>query len=363
MNIGFRVDASNRIGSGHWSRCFSIASQIKKKNNIFFLSRNLPGNRLNQIKNSFSLVKLKKIKKYKFDQNCHESNNNLGLPEEIDFLETLNAIIKYKIEVLVIDHYSINETYKKLIKNFLKYLIVIDDFTHKKHYADLSINNNFLSENDKKKIKTLNPKCKFLLGSNYPSVNLNFHNLKRKVKERKKIKKILVFFGSIDPTGETFKALSVLKKFPNIKTIMVTSKSNPRFKMIQKIIKKEKNLRLLADIKNLNFGHLILKSDLAIGSCGVNIIERLYLGLPSLVITTAKNQIIGAKNLKKRKLVRYLGKNINVSRSDIRSSLEKLLYNEKKFKKFSRRCFLSMKNQIIFNLSKEINLNLKKIKN
>ena len=69
----------------------------------------------------------------------------------------------------------------------------------------------------KKKIKTLNPKCKFLLGSNYPSVNLNFHNLKRKVKERKKIKKILVFFGSIDPTGETFKALSVLKKIPNIK--------------------------------------------------------------------------------------------------------------------------------------------------
>ena len=35
MNIGFIVDASSKIGLGHWSRCINIAKILNKKV-IFF---------------------------------------------------------------------------------------------------------------------------------------------------------------------------------------------------------------------------------------------------------------------------------------------------------------------------------------
>ena len=45
MNIFFRTDSSLSIGTGHLSRCINLADELKKmNNNIFFISRNLPGN-------------------------------------------------------------------------------------------------------------------------------------------------------------------------------------------------------------------------------------------------------------------------------------------------------------------------------
>ena len=56
--IGFLLDTSNKVGSGHFWRCLNLASQIKKKINkaeIYFISNN---------KNIF-LLKILKKKKYK----------------------------------------------------------------------------------------------------------------------------------------------------------------------------------------------------------------------------------------------------------------------------------------------------------
>jgi spore coat polysaccharide biosynthesis predicted glycosyltransferase SpsG len=49
---------------------------------------------------------------------------------------------------------------------------------------------------------------------------------------------------------------------------------------------------------------LMRNSDLAIGAGGVNMIERLYLGLPSLIIRVASNQKNGTEYLIKKNYVR-----------------------------------------------------------
>jgi len=365
VNIGFRVDSSTRIGSGHWYRCIFIAEKLKRKNKIFFISRNLPGNMFNQIKNKFSLIKLKKVKNYKFSRSAHDFLNNLGLLEKKDYLETLSYIKKYKIDVLIIDHYSINQTYKKLIKRSLKYLIVIDDFVDKKHFADLYINNNFLSIKEKKKIKILNPKSRLALGPDYLLLNRKFNILKKRANLRKKLKKILVFFGSIDPSCETVKVIEALKKIPNIEVIIITTKLNPRIKNLKQITNKEEKFKIFIDINNYKFGLLMLSSDIAIGSCGVNLLERLYLGLPSLIISTAKNQIVGSLNLEKKKLIKYLGNHNNVSQDDIYGQIVYFLNNPNKFKEFSKKCYRSIKEKNIYKLIDlmkfDLEKNLKKI--
>ena len=49
--------------------------------------------------------------------------------------------------------------------------------------------------------------------------------------------------------------------------------------------------------------NLIANNDLAIGAGGVNLYERIYLGLPSIVIDVDNNQLINIKNSKKKILL------------------------------------------------------------
>tara|TARA_B100001029_G_C14902925_1_gene361969 strand:- start:94 stop:258 length:165 start_codon:yes stop_codon:yes gene_type:complete len=50
VNIVFRVDASNKVGSGHFFRCFEIASKFNNKNKIFFISEKINQNLVSMLK-------------------------------------------------------------------------------------------------------------------------------------------------------------------------------------------------------------------------------------------------------------------------------------------------------------------------
>ena len=331
IHIGFRVDATNSIGGGHFWRCYNLALSLKKKNKkIFFLSRNL--------NKSF----LKKIKKEKF----YYLNLKKKIPtsmhiKEYDFLKTEFFIKKFKINVLFIDNYSIGNFFKKNIKRYLNYLIVIDDHINRSHNADLYINNNFLTCSNKKKIKKLNPKSKLFLGLKYFILNKNFYKYKSKARLRNKIKKIFVFFGSGDHSGETIKFIKAIKAFSELKIFILIGKLNKKFNKIKLLAKKNKNVRLFSDIHNKKIIPLILKSDLGFGSGGVNLIERLFLGLPSVVVSTANNQMISVKNLSKIGLIKYLGDKKKINVKKIREAIKELIVQDNLFKNFSNKVYYS----------------------
>ena len=67
MNIGFRVDSSTSMGSGHVMRCLVLAQQLRSLGaKIFFISRKLPGNLINKQRKKFkNIIILPKPKKYK----------------------------------------------------------------------------------------------------------------------------------------------------------------------------------------------------------------------------------------------------------------------------------------------------------
>ena len=106
MNIGFRVDSSNKIGTGHVHRCLTLAESFKIKGfNNFFISRNDNGN-INY-----------KIRKSKFHV-CKLGKKNIT--KLMDAKKTCEFIKKFKIQYLIVDNYSINFNWEMIVSKYCK---------------------------------------------------------------------------------------------------------------------------------------------------------------------------------------------------------------------------------------------------
>ena len=303
--IGFLFEANYNIGGGHFWRCLNLAKILKKRNRIFyFISKNLNKSFIHNLrKEKINYVNINSLKK----NSCIK-----------DILK------KEKIEVLIADYYHLDAKKKREIKKMVKTFIVIDDFTHKKHNCHAYINNNFMNKNTKFKIKKLNPDTKLLLGIDYfiRSKKFLFH---QKKKINNKIKKVFVFFGSSDTSNETIKFIKAVKIFNKIKFYILIGKINKNYKKIKKLTNNKKNIKIFHNLTNLETLKLMKNKDFSFGAGGINLFERLFLGLPSAVICTADNQKPGLTELKNRNIIYFLGYKNKVTNLSIVNCLKNLI--------------------------------------
>lgn len=124
-----RAESGVEIGDGHIMRCLSLSSQLSSYiGSVTLVSQNTRSYSAKQWRKSFRLVKWK-----------HE----IGSLQ--DALELRHFAIENKIKILILDHYSISETYVKVFKNVCK-IILFDDLAQRNVSADLIINSNLGAE-------------------------------------------------------------------------------------------------------------------------------------------------------------------------------------------------------------------------
>ncbi len=305
-NIIFRCDSSIKIGTGHIFRTINIAKELKKyQSNIYFLCKNHLGN-INYILNKdFKLIELpfknsESNAKTIDDKNLYQSW--LEDSQEQDAADFIKGIKKLKIKNIswiIIDHYSLNEKWIKIVKEELKLIhnklpkfIFIDDILRTNLGSEIIINYSNTYEILKEKYDLQkNHEKTFLLGPNFSILEKNYPSLQKFARIRKHIKNILIFFGGIDQDNFTSIAIEVLKDevFSNISVDIVIGKNCPNKENIKKIIRNRQKSNLHIEIPSLN--KLVFNADLAIGGCGTHSWERVTLGLPSIVIPIAENQL------------------------------------------------------------------------
>ena len=170
MRVVFRTDASLEISSGHVMRCLSLARKMKKDASfdIQFVCRNFEGN-LNDLISKSGLKVIELLNPYQknvhenklFDKNEEEIQNNnlLGITQEQDANETINAIGGKNVDWLIIDHYSLDDTWKLQLKPYAKNIFEIDDLFRQIKYSDVVLNQapiEVSQKHYKKKIKNQN---------------------------------------------------------------------------------------------------------------------------------------------------------------------------------------------------------------
>ena len=297
-----------------------------------------------KIKNFFFISSKLNAKYLKFldkENFIYIQNNDLK-----NIIKLKSIIYKNKIHILVNDYYELSYENKKKISGYVKKFIIVDDHINRKHFCDILINANFLDKKSINIIKKNNPNSILLLGPKYFIMS----NALKKIKSRKLkiINKIFIFFGSSDPSNLTLRILKWLTNFGKIKLNVVIGNMNRNYKKILKFAKYKNNIKLFYNLKNDEMIYLMKKNDLSIGAGGVNLMERLFLGIPSIVITNANNQDKAAKILSKKKIIYFLGKDKFISKSKISICLSKIIndlkiYNSIYFK--TTKNFTSIKNE------------------
>ncbi|MCP1143747.1 UDP-2,4-diacetamido-2,4,6-trideoxy-beta-L-altropyranose hydrolase [Lysinibacillus endophyticus] len=332
--IFIRVDASVEIGTGHVMRCLTYAHEQKKNGSVVvFICRKAQGDCIELIEqNGFEVHELPSVNTSLWQ---YTKENWI-----IDANQTIKILEQFEVKRVVIDHYSIDEKWEKMITPFTNEIMVIDDLANRKHYCDILLDQNFYLDMNTRYDGLVSSDTKLLLGPKYALLREEFKNARQKIKPFSgQVERVFIFFGGSDPTNETEKVLRAIKSLIEIyqlKVDVVVGNSNSKKKVIKELCKSIHGVMFHCQVNNM--AELMARADLAIGAGGAATWERAYLLLPSIVITVADNQIEIAEGLHKKNIIFYLGTSFKVTELMIRNSMQQFLSNQSLVTKISDNC-------------------------
>lgn len=322
MNIVFRVDSSNLIGSGHLMRCLTLATQQRKLgNDIVFICRDLDGNLSDLVNEKGFKVEL--LPKVKHNDNLDGYAQWLTVTQEQDAFETINILKRYKhIDRAVVDSYAIDETWEKMIRPYTDEIFVIDDLANRRHDCDVLLDQNYYLDKEHRYDGLVPESCKLLLGPEHALLREEFYAAKKHLRQRDGIiHNILVFYGGSDLTDETTKAIYALIELnlPGVTADIIVGSSNQQKEQIRELCKRHDFLHYHEQVSNM--AEFMNSADLMLGAGGTTTWERCFLGVPSVVTAVADNQRKISEDCAEAGLIYYIGYCSNITESDISKAI------------------------------------------
>lgn len=285
--VVFRTDASNRIGGGHLVRCLSLAEEFASHGWSVTL-----------------LTRRETLELFPFVSNV--GFLHLQLLDEPDFYPGKNP----PADLLIVDHYDLDVRYESSARDFVQKILVIDDLANRRHDCDFLIDQS--AGRCREDYEALVPlDAKIFVGPKYgllrPQFRIRRKHALKKIAEINRVKKILINFGAADGkrmTSFTLRAIAQtgLKAHLDI--------------VVRAGVERSQNLDELCRRTNCSYtfhsdvtdmASLMLKADMAVGAGGTSSLERCCMGLPTVVIGTAENQLVQSKALQALGAQSYLG--------------------------------------------------------
>ena len=341
--IIFRVDASLEIGTGHVTRCLTLAEALRESEcECHFICREHPGNLIDLIsERGFAVHSLSGVDMAQSLMHEHEPLIHagwLGADWRLDAAQTREAIKDITADWLVIDHYAIDERWERELRPTCRRLMVIDDLADRTHDCDLLLDQNLVDGWPDRYCDKVPDNCALLLGPEYALLQPLYAELHEQIPQREgPIRRILVYFGGADIdnlTGMVISAFASLKT-KDVAMDVVINPTAPHAASLRELTTTDSRIRLHERLPSL--APLMVKADFAIGAGGATSWERCCLGLPSAVVTLAENQIPIAAELHKQRLVQCLGHKDEVDERVMVEFLKNLIENGLK-SGWSERC-------------------------
>jgi UDP-2,4-diacetamido-2,4,6-trideoxy-beta-L-altropyranose hydrolase len=308
-----RADASPEIGTGHVMRCLSLAQAWKDAGGcaIFAMAGEMPEIEHRLMGDGFTV---------------HHIIAEPGSEKDAALTADL-AILLYACFV-VVDGYQFGFGYQMRLKKAGQHLLFIDDYGHAEFYsADLVLNQNIYAREELYKDRYF--KTDLLLGTPFVLLRREFLSWRNRIRKNPdKAGKILVTMGGSDPDNVTLKVLSSLQSLTanGIEVVVVVGAGNAHNAALQAVAKQSQvPVRLVRNVSNMP--ELLAWADMAIISGGTTSYETAFMGLPSLIVIIAANQVRVAEKLAEIGASVNLGWYHNLSGECIQKTVEDLQVN------------------------------------
>lgn len=285
-------------------RCRTLARELQRLGEaVTFICRRQPGDLIGLLEQEFPVLALPEQTLAACEgQEGHELYGAwLGCSQATDAAQCLEALSDAGINStswLVTDHYGLDARWEAQLLAGLgdddapPKLLVIDDLADRPHQADMLLDQNFFGEATEQRYQGLvPPQCRLLLGAHYALLGPEYAQLHPLVPLRTELRRMLVFFGGVDPANLTGQALEALMDpaLADLEVDVVLGAQSPHRQAVEELVARRPHTTLHGPLPSL--AGLIARADLAIGAVGVTTWERACLGLHTISAVTAENQI------------------------------------------------------------------------
>ena len=288
-----RADASLTIGHGHVMRCLTLASSLRAGGaTVGFVCREHADHLCDLIEaRGFAVSRLPAggaTQAPNGDGPVHASW--LGAAWQEDAAGTRAAIDAAggKPDWLVADHYAIDHRWEGALRTSARHIMAIDDLADRKHVCDLLLDQNYFPNAADRYEGLVPPYCQRLYGPEYVLLRDEFRRARAAVGTARE-RRLLLFFGGGDPTGQTEAALDAVLSFDaSLALDVVVGGGNARADAIERRCRALPGARFMRQTDDM--AGVMAGAALCLGAGGITTFERIFMELPSIVVATADNQ-------------------------------------------------------------------------
>jgi UDP-2,4-diacetamido-2,4,6-trideoxy-beta-L-altropyranose hydrolase len=330
MRVLFRTDSSLQIGGGHLYRCATLADELRSRGHeVRFLTRAMPGAMIAHLERAqFEIVRLPEA----------PLDDRL---EDVDARVSADAASAWNADWIVVDHYFLGDAWEVAVRQSTKHLMAIDDLARLHSQVDLLLDQNYYRNHGARYAEKVGGRCRTLTGPSYALLREEFRRLRPSTPRFDgHIRRVLLNFGAADPTNESprmFRALCLAGLAALEDVVTVVGEMCPHLAELKSLAREDSRLRIVRQPPSI--AKVMVEADVYIGACGATTWERLCLGIPSLIVTTAVNQEETAADLHEAGAVVLLGKSEDLSEDLLANKMKSIFGGSTDFRVIAERGF------------------------
>lgn len=271
-----RADASAAIGIGHVARCLTLAQQLVAQGaSVAFACRELPGHQLARI--------------------TGEGHEVFALPADTDDeIAALAGLLPSGVSFdwVIVDHYGLDARWESAARQWGRRIMAIDDLADRPHACDLLLDQNFTASTALYQ-SLIPPACEVLAGPHHALLRPAFRQ--DRATDADTARRVLVSFGGFDQAGMTLRALQALMGIDGVRVQCIAGQASVDLPALQALVSQRPDWELLGFVDDLP--QRMASATLFVGAGGGTTWERAALGLPSLCVSVADNQVGNAEAL------------------------------------------------------------------
>jgi UDP-2,4-diacetamido-2,4,6-trideoxy-beta-L-altropyranose hydrolase len=278
MKVAIITEGGKNIGFGHIARCISLFQAFESKGIIpQFI-----------VKGDNSVLDL--IKK----KNC----------QIFDWIQDKEKVFRLmkNIDIVVIDSYLADISFYENLSHLVKVPVYLDDNKRLEYPAGVVVNGgvyacalSYFKKND----------IKYLSGVKYAALRKEFWEVSPKV-INENIERVMVTFGGDDNKSITLKVLNLLiKYYPQLNKKIILGKGFRNIGEIERTGDKKTEFIYYPDAERMK--NVMLESDLAISAGGQTLYELARVGVATIAVIVADNQVNNVDGWKKTGFIKHVG--------------------------------------------------------